>query len=802
MDSLVSADSEEVKEPFSWLQLIDDLPSDPSNTDEQIEAAIRSEPDHPKPQIRGIRDVYIGQRIQDMKKNLPHYLEKLRACKSLEDFRSMTATLDANRDLKLKFSESAFRQVLHSGCGLETILQFLSDPSLNLQEARNLPRLWEWYVSEPRNATESTRLHNWLRRHISLGIQSKRELQDLVELASHSSRDTSGIQEIRDLHRIILGGLSLSGVDQISDLGGEILNHLLLASFDCSWQNPELQTSCFRILEVCNPAQLQNMTKGISSLLTSYLVSTITDKEIHPHDGQISKILDCLLSGSEIKASRAIASASQALLMRLRSSHPTLHLLKRNANQWWSLLLHHKIFKFIKDKSEWFRVERALARHNTDVLCLYLKHISDDEKCIFLLRHWFTQNVQDGNGLSPKKISNPIQIFSSRLISRNSQKCPFVVLFEFLGPRATIDRTVLLRLFSLLDKLDLHETSLGLYSYFLRSKTSNDFSALAKGIIDFTSPTPLAACTLYKITPFLPLESCPSVAEMMISTEGLGVPLGFRVLRRQSLGVSDVYPRTADEIRRAQIELLERMAMAYAQASHLHPRVALRQVYQCYRLLVRRHGRASLTTAFSRAFALAGLVKPLQERRWLGMTQLKFVLRIIREIEGDEVALKVDELLYIWRKYLIGEKAKEAFDLQLKQKLGLLPPEEKKNHTLVEMMIEAIKREEQRKPKVAASLAAGKPRGKLPGESNSDQLVRERTSRDVKFALAAQKAAMKKWSIKTVWYRRGLAKMKCRYRRRFSMNVLGRLSKDIKARKMANSVPTKNQPGQNLAQLI
>ena len=727
-----------------------------------------------------------------MKMNLPHYLEKLRACKSLEDFRRMAANLDANRQLKLKFSESAFRQVLHSGCGLETLLQFLSDPSLNLHKARNLPRLWEWYVSEPRNATESMRLHNWLRRHISLGIQSKSELQDLIKVALHSSRDTSGIQADRDLRRAILDGLSFSGVDQISDLGGDMLNQLLLlVSFDYSWQNPELQTLCFRILEVCKPAQLQNMTKGISSLLTSYLVSTSTDKEIHPHDGQISKILDCLMLGSEIKASMAIASASQALLMRLRSSHPTLHLLKRNAHQWWSLLLHHKIFKLIKYKSEWFRVERTLARHNIDVLCIYLKHISDEEKCIFLLRHWFTQDVQHGDDLSARKISDGIQVFSSRLISRKSQKCPFVFLFEFLGSRATTDRTVLLRLFSLLDKLDLQETSLGLYSYFLRSKTSNDFSALAKGIIDFTSPTPLAACTLYKITPFLPLESCPSVAEVMILTEGLGVPLGFRVLRRQSLGVSNVYPRTADEIRRAQIELLNRMAMAYAQASHLYPRVALRQVYQCYRLLVRRHGRASLSMAFSQAFTLAGLVKPLQERRWVGMTQLKFVLRIIREIEGDEVASKVDELLYIWRNYLIGEKAEGAFDLRLKQKLGLLPPKEGKYHALVEMMIEAIKREEQRKAKIAASLAAGKPRGKLPGESNSDQLVRERTSRDVKFAVAAQKAAMKKWGIKKVWYRRGIEKMKCKYRRRSSMKVLGGLGEGIKARKMANSVPKK-----------
>lgn len=775
LENLVSADSAEVKQLPSWLQLIEPPTSCTLNTIEQPKATTPSEPDHPKPEICGIRDIFAGQRPQDTKKNLPQHLENLRACESLEDLRRTATNLDGQLRSRLEFSESAFRRVLRSGCGLETFLQFLSDPSLNLQKARNLPRLWEWYISEPRNRGDSIRLHNWLRRHISLGMQSKRELQDLIEVALYSSRDTSKIQQDRDLHRTILDGLNLSGVDQISDLGGEILNQLLLlVSLNHSWQNPGLQTLSFKIFEVCKPDQLHKMAKGISCLLTSYLVSASSDREVCSHDGQVSKVLDYLLLISEIEASKAIASASQALLMRLRSSHSTWHLSKRNADQWWSLLLHHKIFEFIKYRSEWLRIERALAGHDTEVLCMYLKHISDDEKCTFLLRHWFIQYLEDGDNLSPSKVSYAIELFNNRLVSRKGQKCPFIFLFKYLPPRVTADKIVLLRLFSLLNKLELQEISLKLYSYFLQLSTSVDFGALAKDIIDFTSPTSQAACTLFKITPFLPLESCPSVAETMILNpdDGLGVPLGFRVLRRKSLGVSNVYPHTAEEIRCAQIELLNRMAMAYAQASHLYPRVAFRQVYQCYRLLVRRHGRASLSMAFSRAFTLAGLINPLQKVRWVGMTQLKFVLRIIKEIEGDEVASKVDELLYIWRNQLIGEKANEALALRLRQKLGFLPPEERKPHTHLEMMmIEAIRCEETRQAKVASHVA-GKPRGKLPGESNGDQLVRERTARDVKFALAAQRVALEKYNI----------------RPRAWMKVLRRLGEDTKAREMANSL--------------
>lgn len=662
----------------------------------------------------------------------------------------MGANLDGQLRSRLEFSELAFRRVLRSGCDLETLLQFLSDPSLNLQKARNLPRLWEWFISEPRNKVNSMRLHNWLRRHLSLGMQSGRELHDLIEMALHSSHDTSGIQQDRDLHRTILDGLSGSGVDQISDLGGDILNQLLLlVSFNHSSQNSEWQTLCFKIFEVCKPAQLRHMTMGISSLLTSYLESASPDRETRLCEQQVSKILDCLLSCSKVEASRAIASASQALLMRSRSSHSTWHLSRQNAGQWWSLLLHHKIFELIKYRPEWLRIERALAQDNTDVLCMYMKYISDDEKCIFLLRHWFMQYLEDGDKLSHRNVSCAIKLFNERLVSRKGHTCPFIFLFKYLRPAVAADRIALLRLFSLLNKLDLPESSLNLYSHFLQTNAPIEFSALAKDIIDYTSPTPQMACTLYKITPFLPLESCPSVAETMIlnTDDGLGVPFGFRVLRRKSLGVSNVYPRTVDEILCAQIELLNRMAMAYAQASHLYPRVAFRQVYQCYRLLVRRHGRTSLSVAISRAFTLAGLIKPLQKARWVGTTQLTFVLRIIKEIEGDEVASKMDELLYIWRKHLIEEKADKAWDLHLKQRLGFLPPDERDPATSLETMIEAMRCEEQREAKLALH-GTGKPRGKLPGESNGNQMVRERTARDITFALAAQRAALKKHNIR------------------------------------------------------
>lgn len=729
--------------------MIDVPPNTPSIPDEQAKVATHSEPDHPKPQIRGIRNIHARQLTQDSKKSIPQHLEKLRACESLDHLHRLAANLHGHLHYKPELSRSAFRQVLSSGCSLETLLQFLSDPSLNHREAHNLPHLLEWYISEPRSKTDSIRLHNWLRRHISLGMQSKKELQDLVERALHSFCKNLGIQPDMDLCQTILDGLSSSGADQISNLDGDILDRLLLlASHDNSWQNPELLLLGLNILEICKPAQFKYMRKGISSLLTSYLVSTSPDREICSLDSQVSRILNCLLLSSEIQASKIVASATLATLKRLGSSHPTCHLLKSNLNGWWSLLLHHEVFKFIKYSSEWLRTERALARHDIDVLGLYLKHLNDNEKCVFLLGHWFTKDVEDDN-LSSSRVLASMKLFNDALISRNDTKCPFIFIFEYLGPRFNADRNILVRLFSLFNKLELQEKSIALFSYFSQSNISVDLTALAKDIIDFTSPNPQVAYTLYKIAPFLPLESCPSIAEMMINNpdEGIGVPLGFRDLRQKSLGVSNVYPRTADEIRCAQIELLNRMALAYAKAPHLYPRVAFRQVYQCYHLLLRKHGRGSLGVAVSGAFTLAGIVRPLQELQWVSTIKLKFILIIIRQIEGDEVATKMDELVYTWRDYVIGKRAEKAFELRLKRDLGLILPEVETIHSHTKMVTEKRRCEESRMVEMPG-LVPVKPWGKLSGETNAGNFLRVRTARDLEMARAAQKDAMKKHGIR------------------------------------------------------
>lgn len=744
---IVSTDCEEVNQLPLWLQRIDIPSLTPSNLETPKKRVADARCRHPIAKIRGISDIYPKQHVNIEKTDASHCFERLETCTSVKNLRRATEELDMKNDQKLELSTSAFRRLLETRCNLENILRFLSDPSLNVPEAHNIQRLWRWFINEPRNKTDSLQLHKWIRKHISLGMVSTKELQDLVETALHSSDFCSGTQQDMDLCLSILNGLTTSRVYQITDLNSSILNRLFQLAFcNYSWRNPQLQSLGFKLLEACEPRQLRDMVEGTSALLSSYLVSTGADEDIYTVERQILVILNSLVGSSEIQASRSIAYAIHTILKRFRSSSSDYPLAIRNLGCWWRLLLHHETFELIKHKSEWLRIERVLARDDLDLLCSYLKHLGDHDKCVFLLRHCVINDVEENDDRLFSNVSDFLATLEKNLGDRKSEKYPFVCLLQYLGPKVSTGSNLLPRLFSILNKLEMYDTMLSTFSHLRQMKSPFQISALARLIIDYTLSNSQFACTLFKIAPSLPLESCPDIAEMMIhDPDGSpGGPLGFLALRQSSLGVSTIYPRTVPEVRRAQIQLLNRMALAYAHASHLYPRVAFRQVYQCYLILLRRHGRHSLGVDISRALTVAGVVRPLQKAQWVNTTKLNFVLNIVREIEGDEVASKVDELVYTWRDELIRKNAARASEMRLIESLRVCCPDAEEETTPTQQEIEPTRVEAS---EAEALWMADGSLGKLPGETNAEEFLRVRGARDLEYARASQIAAMRKHGV-------------------------------------------------------
>ncbi|KXS99447.1 hypothetical protein AC578_8168 [Pseudocercospora eumusae] len=123
------------------------------------------------------------------------------------------------------------------------------------------------------------------------------------------------------------------------------------------------------------------------------------------------------------------------------------------------------------------------------------------------------------------------------------------------------------------------------------------------------------------------------------------------ILGRQS--TEDVVWRREDRIghgrnrlSQAHIDLVH--LVAHECAKSLRPKVAFRRVWECYRFL--RDRGAPITPLLTRAMVTAGVLRPLEDCKRPATTQVRYILSLVKEIEGEEVAMKLDQAVWtLWQ---------------------------------------------------------------------------------------------------------------------------------------------------------
>jgi hypothetical protein len=89
------------------------------------------------------------------------------------------------------------------------------------------------------------------------------------------------------------------------------------------------------------------------------------------------------------------------------------------------------------------------------------------------------------------------------------------------------------------------------------------------------------------------------------------------------------------------VQLLQQVAYAMAKSPHLTSREAFRRVCDCLDYL--RDRRAPLSSLMSRALVHAGVTRTLRDGVWLSTQKAQWILSLVRELEGDAVADRLDE---------------------------------------------------------------------------------------------------------------------------------------------------------------
>ena len=165
------------------------------------------------------------------------------------------------------------------------------------------------------------------------------------------------------------------------------------------------------------------------------------------------------------------------------------------------------------------------------------------------------------------------------------------------------------------------------------------------------------AYRIFQSYPSIPLEHVPGLAEVIISKKDLhqDTALHYRHRRQRWL---KFFRHDADFLTRIRTNQLNNMALAYAKAPHLTPRMAWRQVHYCYRAL--RRDRLPLTADMTKALTYAGVIRYLEAEAWMSTVRFQWVLGHVREVEGADVADRLDRLVWEWRGRVIEKRRARA----------------------------------------------------------------------------------------------------------------------------------------------
>lgn len=571
------------------------------------------------------------------------------------------------------------------------LIQFLENSNLDAPTARNLNTLLLWHVKHEANKDDKRRLHLWISRQVSQGVWRGKELSLLLESVFQIYGRIEPENSNCSFSQSIFEGLSSSSVFTIHDVAGSALN-LLLGSITPSSKSQNGELLGIEIIKRSSTLQLRKMGPGITWFLKKCLLPKNRRQEVQNFDRKLVTRLLKLLQRAPVSIEvESIAGATNALLTCRDYASTSRSTLLKNLTTWWYILLKHGMFKILVGNDQWVEVERILAHQNLDNLASYLEVLKDEEKCCFLLRNWFIQEMgsestcQLGNA---QHIENELR---HELTLPRARLSPFVTMLQCLGSNLPASSKWILPLFSLLRKLGRSSTVLEIVSFSQVLGLRISPIAIVHAVSENAKSQAYIAYRLFKCTPNIPLEACPTVAEIMIQNPRFNSSTALldRRNRQKFLSIPSLFvpePRNIfrkfgrecsrsehHELRTYRASLLDRMALAYAQALHLHPRVAFRNVYHCY-LLHKWHRLGFVSVDMSRALTIAGVVRPLQEGKWVSTMQVRWILKVVNEVEGEGIARGVDELCYKWRTEVVHKTSRrKAWERRLEE-MGLVVP--------------------------------------------------------------------------------------------------------------------------------
>ena len=514
-----------------------------------------------------------------------------------------------------RYSKLLFARLCYTEQPLSVLLQALEDALLGT--APNFNFLLDWQLRKRKGegrlqrrlkADDINLLQEWLKRQFDLGLRSEDDIVVFLRFISRVSDATSD-ESLRLSLITSFEGLQSSSVLRFKDLENETQFSILA----CITQGPvtrRLLELGIKFVEDMRHLGLEGTEENIAAFIGGVIHAHTSSREDEEQETPSSEIMPTILETIwrlplEISCSVTLI-ITKALIEDSVHRPPGMAAPTQASDTWLIALAKERRFRrkmVLKTKIEGF-----LGKQKPEVAVPYLQQLDGRQRARFIVRYWM------------------VDIFQV------TREC----VTEF-------SRRPIREILKMLQRLHLSETIVQII------KQAGEFDAIinkrdVKYMIKKHLPEqPQLAEQMFHFYPALRVEDCPELAERMISDPERHPDTALRHVRRR---------RTRSVHYAFRAELLGRMALAYSTALHLTPRMAFNRVYQCYIQQMKEH-LGPVSVAMAHAFTRAGLIRPLQAGQWVSTMQVRWVVSIVRCTEGNDVANRLDEIVYKWRSTLV-----------------------------------------------------------------------------------------------------------------------------------------------------
>ena len=613
---------------------------------------------------------YQGE-LQDAHLQAPSALEH---CKSLGDIPGRRPRPRLRRRHKL--NSLAIQGLLERDAPLETILEFLEDPVLNARKSNNLRHaLIHWVQKQSLKTGEDVVFVNWIQTQVILGFLPFQDISSLLEIIN--SPNNSGLAA---LNRELFFAKLIEGVQRCTVCGSMSAKESMLKTifqFISSGEiSPTMVSLGWDIVRTSSRARFGFLNDEIgpfvSNCVLSEMLSQSSTAPVSNVEDNIAVTLKNIRSFPDHLAEAFIQSASKALIMRIKDPNPTISDCKTEEtskrkyslerfDKWWTSLHDCGMLGKIQERPSWQIVEHALGSLAYDVLASYLRLISQRSKCIFFIRHCFQpksecENLEQIKFGRYERFRTHIEAQFKDICEEHPDRSPFVNLLIAIRLGDVRRDNIFHELFDMVRTSGLLGTSLILVEALNTARVRLDTRVIIQEIKYYLERKEFrTAYRIFQEFPFVSLEHVPALAEVMIANPNICIrtALHYRDSRQMyvnQVSATHISPQSLTQLR---VNLLNGMAIAAARSPH-NPSISFREVYRCYCTLKRE--RLPFTAETTKAMTYAGIVRYLMSGRWVSTAKYNFIWSLVKEVEGQLVADRLDDLVYYWRGRVLNQQ--------------------------------------------------------------------------------------------------------------------------------------------------